>query len=77
MRTTALMILVACCITSVWAQKQKPQPKPGTEPGTKQAETQQPAKTAGTPATDADQDEREAEGPWKGMQYRLVGPFRG
>jgi photosystem II stability/assembly factor-like uncharacterized protein len=71
------MILVACCITSVWAQKQKPQPKPGTEPGTKQAETQQPAKTAATPATDADRDEREAEGPWKGMQYRLVGPFRG
>jgi photosystem II stability/assembly factor-like uncharacterized protein len=71
------MILIACCITSVSAQKQKPQPKPGTEPGQAQAEAQKPAIAAGTPAPDADQDEREAEGPWKGMQYRLVGPFRG
>ena len=77
MRTTALVLVIACCITSVSAQKQKPQPRPGTEPGQAQAEAQKPATVAGTPATDADQDEREAEGPWKGMQYRLIGPFRG
>ena len=77
MRTTALVILIACCVTSISAQKQKLQPKPGTEPGQKQAEAQKPATAAGAPATEADQEEREAEGPWKGMQYRLVGPFRG
>jgi photosystem II stability/assembly factor-like uncharacterized protein len=77
LRTTALVLVITCCITSVSAQKQKPQPKPGNEPGQAQAETQKPAAAAGTPAPDADQDEREAEGPWKGMQYRLVGPFRG
>jgi len=77
LRTTALVILIACCVTSISAQKQKLQPKPGTEPGQKQAEAQKPATAAGAPATEADQEEREAEGPWKGMQYRLVGPFRG
>ncbi len=77
MRTIALLAVIACCVTSVTAQKQKLQPKPGTEPGQKQAEAQKAAATAGTPATEADQDERESEGPWKGMQYRLVGPFRG
>ncbi len=78
MRTVALVILMACCVTSLWAQKQKPQPKPGTEPEQKQTEAQKPeAAAAGTAATEADQDERESEGPWKGMQYRLVGPFRG
>jgi photosystem II stability/assembly factor-like uncharacterized protein len=75
LRTTALVFLIACCITSLSAQQV--QPKPGTEPGQKQTEAQKPATGAATPATEADQDEREAEGPWKGMQYRLVGPFRG
>jgi photosystem II stability/assembly factor-like uncharacterized protein len=77
LRTIALLAVIACCITSVSAQKQKLQPKPGTEPGQKQAEAQKPGTAAGTPASEGDQDERESEGPWKGMQYRLVGPFRG
>jgi len=75
LRTIALVFLIAYCVTSVWAQKL--QPKPGTEPAPKQAEAPKPATAAGAPAGDADQDERESEGPWKGMQYRLVGPFRG
>ncbi|HEY2139250.1 MAG TPA: hypothetical protein VGH00_04160 [Chthoniobacterales bacterium] len=73
-RTTALVLVIACFVISVSAQKQ---PKPGAEPGQKQTETQKPATVSGAPAADADQDEREAEGPWRGMQYRLVGPFRG
>lgn len=77
MRTMALVILIACCVNSISAQKQKPQPKPGTEPGQTQAEAPKPATTAGVAASDADQDDRESEGPWKGMQYRSVGPFRG
>ena len=68
---------MAVCLTSVLSQKQKPQTKPGTEPGQKQAEAPRPEGAANTPAADADQDEHAAEGPWKGMQYRLVGPFRG
>ncbi len=77
MRTIALVFLIAC---SALAQKQKPQPKPGTEPGQTQTEAQKTGTAVsptGTPASDADLDERAAEGPWKGMQYRLVGPYRG
>ena len=77
MRTMALVILMACCVNSISAQKQKPQPKPGTESAQTQAEAPKPATTAGVAASDADADDRESEGPWKGMQYRLVGPFRG
>jgi photosystem II stability/assembly factor-like uncharacterized protein len=71
--------LIAFCAASISAQqKPKVQPKPGTEPGQKPPEAQQPANpTTGATTGDADQDEREAQGPWKGMQYRLVGPFRG
>ncbi len=75
MRTTALVLVIASCVISGSAQK--PQPKPVTEPGQKQTETQKPGAAAGTPAADADHEESEAEGPWKGMQFRLVGPFRG
>ena len=77
LRTTVLVILTAFFLTSALAQKQKPQPKPGTEAGHKQAEAPKSESAAGTPAAEADQDEHAAEGPWKGMQYRLVGPFRG
>ena len=81
MRTTALILVIACCVISVSAQKQKPQPKPGTEPGQKteanKPETAAGANPAGTTDAPADQDEHEAQGPFRGMQYRLVGPFRG
>ena len=40
-------------------------------------EAPKPENAASTATSDADQDEHAAEGPWKGMQYRLVGPFRG
>jgi photosystem II stability/assembly factor-like uncharacterized protein len=72
-----LVILIACWVNSTSAQKQKPQPKPGPEPGQTQAEAPKPATAAGVAANDADPDDRQSEGPWKGMQYRLVGPFRG
>ncbi len=77
LRTTVLVVLTALFLTSALAQKQKPQPKAGTEAGHKQAEAPKTESAAGTPAAEADQDEHAAEGPWKGMQYRLVGPFRG
>ena len=71
MRTTALVVVIA--FLAIFVSAQKVQTKPGSEPGQKPAEASKPA----APASDTDQDDREAEGPWKGMQYRLVGPFRG
>lgn len=71
------MFVVFCCllVTSLFGQKQKP--NQSTEPGQKPGEQKQ-AVTPGTPGTGtAQQDENEDKGPWKGLQYRLVGPFRG
>ena len=39
--------------------------------------SQKPAQTPGATASDAQQDDTENLGPWKGLQYRLVGPYRG
>ena len=72
MRTTTLVLLIACCVAPLSAQKH--QPKAKSEPAPKQAASPQPA---AAPASDAEQDENASQGPWKGLQYRLVGPFRG
>jgi photosystem II stability/assembly factor-like uncharacterized protein len=56
---------------------QKKQGTTGAEPGQKQTESQPAAATAGTSASPAQGDEAESKDPWKGLQYRLVGPFRG
>ena len=71
MRTTTLALLVACLVSSVSGQKHPPKQTPDS--GQKQAET------AGARTGDAqnNKDEGEDKGPWKGLQYRLVGPFRG
>ena len=71
MRTTALALLVACLLTSLTAQTQ------GSEPAQSPAQSPKSAAATEKPATDAQTDESESKGPWKGMQYRLVGPFRG
>jgi photosystem II stability/assembly factor-like uncharacterized protein len=72
MRTTAAVLLVAFFITSAYAQKH--QPTPPSEPGQKETAI----KPSGTEAIGvAQQEETEDKGPWKGLQYRLVGPFRG
>jgi|HubBroStandDraft_4_1064222.scaffolds.fasta_scaffold00117_22 photosystem II stability/assembly factor-like uncharacterized protein len=51
--------------------------KLGSEPAQKQTGSQKAAQAAGTPSADTQSDDNEWQGPWKGMQYRLVGPFRG
>jgi len=63
--------VVACLITLVSAQKRQPKQTPDS--------SQKQAEAAGTQAgiTQKDKDEDEGKGPWKGLQYRLVGPFRG
>ena len=77
MRTTTFSLLIACLIATAFGQKHsaKQSPDSGEKPVTQQ---NQPA-TAGVQAggTAADKEEGEDQGPWKGMQYRLVGPFRG
>ena len=72
---TSLALLIACFLTSVSAQEQPS--KLGSEPAQKQTGSQKAAQAAGTPAADTQSDDNESQGPWKGMQYRLVGPFRG
>jgi photosystem II stability/assembly factor-like uncharacterized protein len=51
--------------------------KPSSQLAQKRTGSQKATTAAGTPAADAQSDDNEAQGPWKGMQYRLVGPFRG
>jgi photosystem II stability/assembly factor-like uncharacterized protein len=74
LRTTRLALLAACLITSVAAQKHQPKQ---TSNSSQTAAQPKVSETAGAPAADADKDEGEDKGPWKGLQYRLVGPYRG
>ena len=55
-------------------QPRNTKPKTKSEPAPQQAESPQPASA---PPSDAEQDENASQGPWKGLQYRLVGPFGG
>ena len=79
MRLTTLILLLATWITVAAAQKQ--QANQPSEPGAKKsrrARQEKQAATSGTPAAAAAQQaEGEAKGPWKALQYRLIGPFRG
>lgn len=79
MRTTSLVVLVAFLATVSLGQKQPS--TQASEPGAKKsrrARQEKQAETSGTPAAAAAQQaEGEAKGPWKALQYRLVGPFRG
>ena len=71
MRTTTVVLLISFFVAAAFAQK--PQTKK-PEPAPKPAEAQKT--TTAAPAADAD-DDSESKDPWKGLQYRLVGPFRG
>jgi photosystem II stability/assembly factor-like uncharacterized protein len=72
-------LLIATFITVAAAQKQ--QANQPSEPGaqkSRRARKEKQAATSGTaPAAAAQQAEGEAKGPWKALQYRLIGPFRG
>jgi photosystem II stability/assembly factor-like uncharacterized protein len=70
-----LAFVFACCTTSVLAQNDPPKPNP--EFSQQQPQVQKGATTDERAASDAQTDEGEYKGPWKGLQYRLVGPFRG
>jgi photosystem II stability/assembly factor-like uncharacterized protein len=70
-----LALLVTCLLTALSAQND--QSALSSEPGQKSAEKPKATATAEKPATNAQEDDKEAQGPFKGMQYRLVGPYRG
>jgi hypothetical protein len=72
LRTTILAFLLACLVALAPAQK-KPAKK-AADSGQTAADQQAKTPPAGDSQTDKNDDE---EGPWKGLQYRLVGPFRG
>src|SRR5260370_20796171 len=73
LRAIALLALMTLVVTPAIAQKQKR--KKSAEGGAaKKQESSQPAPVA--PAV-AQKDDEEDKGPWKGLTYRLVGPFRG
>jgi photosystem II stability/assembly factor-like uncharacterized protein len=79
LRTTALVLVVAFLISPAFAQKHPPKQTPDSSQN--QAAQQKPTETASTsPGEDKDKDDKEDgedKNPWKGLQYRLVGPFRG
>jgi photosystem II stability/assembly factor-like uncharacterized protein len=73
LRTIALSALLSLLVTPAFAQKQKP--KKSAESGAdKKQENSQPAPAA---SATAQKDDDEDKGPWKGLNYRLIGPFRG
>ena len=71
MRIFAALAVVTLLITPAFAQKNKPK-KPAENEAEKKQESSQPM-----PATTSQKDDDEDKGPWKGLNYRLVGPFRG
>lgn len=77
MRTVTLALLVVCLTSSVFGQKHPPTQGPASSQT--KATQQNLAASTGEKAGDTQKDKEEGEdkGPWKGLQYRLVGPFRG
>jgi photosystem II stability/assembly factor-like uncharacterized protein len=77
LRTTTLVLLVVCLTGLVFGQKHSPKQTPDSSQT--QAAQKNQAETAGQQDgdTQTNKEEGEDKGPWKGLQYRQVGPFRG
>jgi photosystem II stability/assembly factor-like uncharacterized protein len=69
---TTFTLLLVCLITPVFAQKHPAKPDADS---TQKPTAPQTAAAAGL--SGEEKDEGEDKNPWKGLQYRLVGPFRG
>ena len=70
MRNIIFFLLLALLITPAFAQKKKNTPPPESKPPASQAA----AESSSAATQDA---EGEPKSPWKALNYRLVGPFRG
>ncbi|HZW96441.1 MAG TPA: hypothetical protein VFF64_26085 [Candidatus Eremiobacteraceae bacterium] len=76
MRSILLGLLVASLLTSLSAQKHTAKQNPDSSQ--KQTfQQKQPDTPGATDDSQKDKEEGEDKGPWKNLQYRLVGPFRG
>src|SRR5580658_3724705 len=74
LRTFIVALVVACLIAPAFAQKHPP--KQTSDSSQNHAAQQKPIETASAQAGEEKED-GEDKNPWKGLQYRLVGPFRG
>jgi photosystem II stability/assembly factor-like uncharacterized protein len=76
LRFIQLAVAIAILTGAAFAQKhaqQQTAPTPQKQTFQQKSETEE----AQTAATQNQGDESEEKGPWKNLQYRLVGPFRG
>jgi photosystem II stability/assembly factor-like uncharacterized protein len=79
LRAAAFALSIALLVSSAAAQNQpqKKTQKQGAQPEATPTQPQKAELTSaiGVPGTEA--ETTEYKGPWKGLQYRLVGPYRG
>ena len=73
MRIVAVLAVLTLVVTPALAQKKKPKKSTESEAEKKQ-ESSQPAPAM---VTAVHKEEDEEKGPWKALNYRLIGPFRG
>jgi hypothetical protein len=76
LRATEVVFLLICFVTPLVAQKSDLKQSTEAKQG-QQTQSQNSMQTSGSHPADAQPEEGEYKGPWKGLQYRLVGPFRG
>ncbi len=74
MRTVELAVLIAILSSPVIAQKHNPKQTSESQKQTSQQKTETSATQTAELQKDNDEEEK---GPWKNLEYRLVGPFRG
>ncbi len=72
MRITTFVLLLASLIPVAFAQKQSKKKNDASQKSATQASA-----TSTTPADAEDEDKDKNKDPWKALQYRLIGPFRG
>ena len=70
MRNIIFFLLLSLLVAPAFAQKKKNNPPPESEPPASQA-------TAESSSAATQDEEGEPKSPWKALNYRLVGPFRG
>jgi len=74
-RNTAALLVVVCLSAFVLGQKN--QSKPAGSGKSKQNVASDKAPATSSDAKPDQDDDKESKGPWKGLEYRLVGPYRG
>ncbi len=75
MRNTAALLVVVCL--SAFVSGQKNQSKPAGSGKLKPSVASDKAPATSSDAKPDQDDDKESKGPWKGLEYRLVGPYRG